>query len=141
MGAAVAGNARNYGSPAKTRTASASGAKETVADTARRANGRFGGMYAANCGKLVSTRTGWANKAKETVAATGKPAGVACSTNRLITTRQDPGSEMRRGCFHVAPFRHKAPASGARMSAATSRTTASAAKHSGEASGVPEFAI
>jgi len=88
----VAGNAKNYGSPAKTRTASASRAKETVADTARRAKDRFGGMYAASCGKLVSTRTDWANKAKETVAATAKPVEVACNTNWLNTT---PGPRLR----------------------------------------------
>src|SRR5207253_9114332 len=98
-GAAVAGNAKNYGSPAKTRTASASRAKETVADTARRAKDRFGGMYAANCGKLVSTRTDWVNKGQETDATTAKPAEVACNTNWLSPHARTPAQKCAGVAF------------------------------------------
>ena len=104
MDAGEAGNAKNCGVPAKTRTAWASRAKETAADTARPAKDRFGGMCAANCGKRVSTRIAWANKAKETVAATAKPAEVAYSTNSLITTPDDPGAIDAPGSLSVSPL-------------------------------------
>jgi hypothetical protein len=75
--AAVVGNAKNCGLPAKTKARWASGAKETAADIGRPAKDQCGGMCAANCGKLVSTRTSWENAVKVIAAVTGKRVKVA----------------------------------------------------------------
>ena len=89
-------NARNCDGPVKTRTGWENRAKETAADTGKRANDQSDVMCAANCGQLVSTRTSWANKAKGIAVGIARLAEVANPDEIYLATAAMAQAAARR---------------------------------------------